>query len=225
MSSCGLFAWGENTGRAPAGTVFQPMFFSGKSSRTTSPLSQSYLPPPCPEGYSGRHPNCVQNATKEKFSGFNWGNVFGGGGGGGNGDGENLADDNIGQMPDEVNRGSGGGGKISTEQIMSGIESATELAKLFGTKRELSEVEGFCGKQPKGILRSKAVKQAWAKCASDYAQSKIDANKPQRQKQLSTGTWIVIGVSSVVLVGGIMFAIKMKPKQVVMMQTAPVKVK
>jgi hypothetical protein len=73
-------------------------------------------------------------------------------------------------------------------------------------------------------LRSKAVKQAWAKCASDYVQSKIEASKPQRQKQLSTGAWVGIGFGAVILIGGIAFAVTRKPK-VVMMQTAPAPVR
>jgi hypothetical protein len=223
LSSCGLFAWGENTGRAPAGTVFQPMFFSGKPSRTSMPLmpSPSYLPPVCPEGYSGRHPNCNKNESKEKFSGFNWGGLFGGSGG--SGDGENLADDHVGQMPDEGGgSSSGSGGKISADQVMSGIESATELAKLFGTKRALSEVESVCGKQR--LLASKSKKQAWANCASAYMQSKLDASKSNDKKGLSTGAWIGIGLGAVVVIGGgIFLATKNKTQPQVIMMQAPIK--
>jgi len=219
MSSCGLFAWGENTGSAPAGTIFKPMFFSGLNAPKKP--SSSYLPPPCPEGYSGKHPNCIRNESKEKFSGFNLGDIFGGGAGS-----SDVPDLPFGKpqvdldMPDSPSSSGGNGGKISPDQIMSGLESAAGLAKLFGTKRELSEVEGVCGKQPKGILRSKATKQAWANCASAYMQSKLDeANK---SKGLSARTWIGIGLGVAAIAGGaIFFATRKKGQQKTVMMQSP----
>jgi hypothetical protein len=159
-------------------------------------MSPSYLPPPCPDGYVGKHPNCKKEAGSKEFSGS---------------DGYNNAK---GDGDDEG--GKGVGGKIDADTITAGLETTTELVKLFGTKRALSEVEGTCGKQPKGIFRRKKVKQAWAKCASDYMESKLNASKQQPSKGLSTGAKVGIGIGAVVLIGGIiLLVVKMKPKTVV----------
>jgi hypothetical protein len=224
-SSCGLFAYGGNTG-VKRSEFYAPMFFSGvgadgfngKTGIRNGSVSRarrcSTLKPDgtvvvyeCPDKSSAREKVCYEGTGvghhqvpckgdgKEKFSGFNWSdvkNVF-------KGEEVNLADDKIGQMPDEVG---GSGGKVSADQIMSGIESATELAKILGSKRELSEVEGVCGKQKSGILVGKSVKQAWANCASNYMQAKLNADKG---RGLSTGTWIGITLGSATLVGVIIF--------------------
>lgn len=217
MSSCGLFAWGQNTGKAPAGTIFKPMFFSGKNSNRGSVYKKK-----CPDGYEesvvGGKLSCLRVKSNKEFSGF-LGGIFGGD----KEENENLADDNIGQMPDEVV--GGGKGKISSDKILSGLESATELVGLLGGQRQLSEVEGACGKQPKGILRSKAVKQAWANCASAYMEAKLaEANKAS-SKGMSAGAWAGIALGSALLIGGgIYLATKQKgKKQVIMTQLSPVK--
>jgi len=79
---------------------------------------------------------------------------------------------------DESASSSGGGAKISADDILKVGDSAVELAKLLGTKRQLTEVEGVCGKQPRPLLFGKAKKERWAKCASDYVATKMKPIAP-----------------------------------------------
>lgn len=206
LSSSTLFAWGDNGGKELYnGTKMpSPLFFHGNELNNHK----------CSGRCGSKYCNCA--GDEKHYNNFNWGNIFGGGG-----DDASLADDQIGKMPDEIKGGSGGKSKVSADQIMSGIESVTELAKLFGTKRELSEVEGVCGKQR--ALASKAKKQAWANCASAYMQSKLNTDK-QSGQGLGTGAIVGIALGSVALLGGIIFiATRKKGQQQVIVMQAPVK--
>ncbi len=197
-SSCGLFAYGLNTGQAPAGTVFEPMFFSGKASGVR-PVKSNV----CWE-HTGNGSHQVPCGNTRNFYGAD----------------ANLADDEIGKMPDESS-----GQKIDADTITAGLETANGILQLFGGQKQLSEVESVCGKQPKGVLKSKATKQAWANCASAYMQSKLN-QKNSAPQGLSTMAWIGIGLGSAVVIGGIIFAVtrNKKGQQVVVVPSAlPVK--
>lgn len=167
--------------------------FSGKGKP-----SPSNLPPPCPEGYEGRHPNCRRIVDKKEFTGYS------------------------NQEGDDKSGGGSWSDKIDADTITSALETGKELISLFG-KREFSEVETVCGKQPKPLIGGKAKKQAWAKCASDYMQSKL--NKRDEKKGLSTGAWIGISAGAVVVVGAVVFlltrkgGVKQQPQVIV--QPAP----
>ena len=100
---------------------------------------------------------------------------------------------------------------INADTIVASLEAGKELLGLF-KKRELSEVEGACGKQP-GFLAGRKKKQDWAKCAADYVRAKIEASRPKPGKGLSTGAWIGIGLGSIALVGGIIFLATRKRAQ------------
>lgn len=196
MSSCGLFAYSQNTGQAPAGTVFQPMFFSGRSAGRGNPSTMRGL---CQEGWEGVHPDCTKIKSKSEFSGYR------------NGEG------------DDDNGGANWSDKIDADTITAGLETAQGIMALFGNKRQLTEVEGACGKQPK-FLAGRAKKQQWAQCASDYVRAQIEANKPKRER-LSTGAWIGIGLGLSALVGGAIFLAtrSIRSKQVIVMQAPPIK--
>ena len=194
LSSCGLFAYGKNTGSS----IFaSPVFFSGADGGDHK----------CSGKCGGKKCNCKNH---EMFSSATWiESIFGGK------EAENLADDHIGQMPDEVK---GSGKKVSADNILSALETGAALIGVLGSKRELSEVEGTCGKQPKPLIGGKAKKQAWANCASAYMQSKLNANK---KEGLSTNAIIGITTGSAILLGGILFLALRKRKPKVVMMQAP----
>ncbi len=98
---------------------------------------------------------------------------------------------------------SSGESKISESTIEAALGTATGVLQLFGNKRQLSEVEGVCGKQPRPILFGKGKKARWAKCASDYMASK--ARPTIIRKGLGTGAWIGIGIGSAALLGMIIY--------------------
>lgn len=189
LSSCGLFAYGGNIG-VKRSEFYAPMFFSGVGA----------------DGFNGK--SGIYNGSESRAKKCRHLNP----------DGTTTAYDcpdksylrekvcyegtGVGHHQVPCKGVSSSGNKVSADQIMSGIESATELAKLLGSKRELSEVETVCGKQKSGILVGKSVKQAWANCASNYMQSKLNADKG---KGLSTGAIIGIALGSVTLIGGIIF--------------------
>lgn len=119
----------------------------------------------------------------------------------------------------ESSSGGSGGIKISADTINAALGTATGVLQLLGNKKQLSEVETVCGKQPKPLIGGAAKKAAWATCASNYMQSKLNANKPKAG--ISGTTWAIIGVGSAAfLVIGFLVIKNLKPKQVV--QTIPI---
>lgn len=151
----------------------------------------------------GSHQIPCKDGGSSEFSGYNTvgGDASMGSGGSDSGGGSNWSD------------------KIDADTINAALETTSSLVSLFG-KKEFSEVETSCGKQPK-FLASKTRKQQWAQCASDYMKAKLEASKPKREKGLTTGEWIGIGIGSAALLATIVaVVISSKKKGAVIMQPA-----
>ena len=96
----------------------------------------------------------------------------------------------------------------------------------FSNRREISEVEGICGKQPNVLLASATVKDAWAQCANNYALSKIPPGAGGAGAKRDGEIWgmpaAVVYVGGTVVGGlllwGIIALATRKPQQIVVQQ-------